>query len=171
MKNFSLNHYEKAFANWLTDNHIRYIAVDERKRAAVGRSKVKSFDYLLYPNGYEVIVAEVKGKKFRGTSFARLKGFDCWVSTDDIDGLSWWQGVFGPSHIATFVFAYKIENVDVDFDGREIYEFDSNKYLFLAVRLEDYRAYMKTRSPKWKTLTLPADKFRQFAVPIHELLL
>ena len=48
MKNFHLNHYERAFGNWLIDNKIKYIAVDEEKRTAFGRSKVKSFDYFLY---------------------------------------------------------------------------------------------------------------------------
>jgi hypothetical protein len=30
---------------------------------------------------------------------------------------------------------------------------------------------MKRRSPKWQTVTLPADKFRQCAVQIYEFLL
>jgi hypothetical protein len=37
--------------------------------------------------------------------------------------------------------------------------------------LEDYRKFMKRRSPKWQTVTLPADKFRESAVHINEFLL
>ena len=170
MKNFSLNHYERAFGNWLIDNHVQYIAVDEQKRAAFGRSKIKSFDYLLYPHNQQIIVAEVKGRKFKGTSFAKLAGFECWVTADDIAGLSRWQEVFGPTHTAVFVFAYKIENIDVDFDGRAVYDFDGNRYIFFAVKLEDYRKFMKRRSPKWQTVTLPADKFRQCTVQVQKLL-
>ena len=171
MKNFHLNHYERAFGNWLIDNHIQYIAVDEQKRAAFGRSKIKSFDYLLYPRNQQIIVAEVKGRKFKGTSFAKLAGFECWVTADDVDGLARWQQVFGPDHTAVFVFAYRIENIDVDFDGREVYDFVQDRYVFFAVKLDDYRRFMKRRSPKWQTVTLPADKFRRYAVQMQNLLL
>ena len=170
MKNFHLNHYERAFGNWLIDNQIQYIAVDEQKRAAFGRSKIKSFDYLLYPRNQQIIVAEVKGRKFKGTSFAKLAGFECWVTADDVDGLTRWQQVFGPDHTAVFVFAYRIENIDVDFDGREVYDFVQDRYVFFAVKLDDYRRFMKRRSPKWQTVTLPADKFRQCAVQMQNLL-
>ena len=170
MKNFHLNHYERAFGNWLIDNRIQYIAVDEQKRAALGRSNIKSFDYLLYPRNQQIIVAEVKGRKFKGTSFARLAGFECWVTTDDVAGLSRWQEVFGPGHTSAFIFAYKIENIDVDFDGREFYDYNANRYVFFCVKLNDYRSFMKVRSPKWQTVTLPADKFREYAVQMQNLL-
>ena len=170
MKNFHLNHYERAFGNWLIDNRIQYIAVDEQKRAAFGRSNIKSFDYLLYPRNQQIIIAEVKGRKFKGTSFARLAGFECWVTTDDVAGLSRWQEVFGPGHTSAFIFAYKIENIDVDFDGREVYDYNANRYVFFCVKLNDYRSFMKVRSPKWQTVTLPADKFREYAVQMQNLL-
>jgi len=59
----------------------------------------------------------------------------------------------------------------VDFDGRDVYDFDQNRYVFFCAKLDDYRKFMKRRSPKWQTITLPADKFRQCAVQINELLL
>lgn len=170
MKELSPNHYERAFENWLIDNHIQYIAVDEHKRAAFGRSKIKSFDFLLYPHNQQVIIAEVKGRLFKGASFAKLAGFECWVTAEDIEGLARWQDIFGPGHQAVFVFAYKIEKIDVDFNGRDIYDFDANRYVFFAVKLDDYRESMKRRSPKWQTVTLPADKFRQCAVQMQNLL-
>jgi hypothetical protein len=171
MKNFHLNHYEKAFANFLSDNRIRYIAVDEQKRAALGRTNLKSFDYLLYPPNQQIIIAEVKGRKFAGTTFANLSGFECWVTTDDVDGLANWQQIFGLTHSAAFIFAYKIENVDVDFDGREVYDFKGLNYIFFCIKLADYIRFMKVRSPKWKTVTLPADKFRLCAVQMQNLML
>ena len=171
MKNFHLNHYERAFGNWLIDNHIQYIAVDEQKRAALGRSNIKSFDYLLYPPNQQIIVAEVKGRSFKGTSFAKLAGFECWVTADDVAGLTRWQELFGSSHTAAFVFAYRIEKIDVDFDGREVYDFDGGRYIFFCVKLDDYCRFMKRRSPKWQTVTLPAEKFRDCAVHISEFLL
>jgi hypothetical protein len=64
-----------------------------------------------------------------------------------------------------------MENIDVDFDGRDVFEFDANRYLFLCIRLDDYRTFMKRRSPKWKTVTLPAEKFRDCAMQLDEFLL
>lgn len=171
MKNYHLNHYERAFGNWLIDNRIQYIAVDEQKRAAFDRSKIKSFDYLLYPRSGWIIVAEIKGRKFSGTSLEKLAGFECWVTADDVDGLARWQQVFGPAHTVVFVFAYRIENVDVDFDGRAVYDFNSDRYVFFTVKLDDYRRFMKLRSPKWRTVTLSAKNFRRCAVQIEQLLL
>ncbi len=170
MKDFPPNHYERAFASWLVDNRVQYIAIDERKKAALGRSKIKSFDYLLFPHNQQTIIAEVKGRKFKGASFAKLAGFDCWVTTDDVAGLTSWQQIFGSDHSATFVFAYRIENIDVDFDGRDVYDFSDSKYIFFAVKLDDYRKFMTVRSPKWQTVVLPADKFRQCAVQMQGLL-
>ncbi|MHC4478022.1 MAG: HYExAFE family protein [Planctomycetota bacterium] len=174
MRDFTPNHYERAFENWLIDNHIRYVAVDESKKTAFGRSKVKSFDFLLYPRNpqkdHQVIIAEVKGRLFKGATLARLTGLECWVTTDDVDGLVSWQRLFGRGHLAVFVFAYQVEKIDVDFDGRGFYDFADNRYVFFAIKLDDYRRFMKRRSPKWKTVNLPADKFRQCVLQIQQLL-
>jgi hypothetical protein len=170
MKDFSSNHYELAFRNWLIDNRVQHIKVDEQKRAAFGRAKIKSFDFLLYPRNRQTIIAEIKGRKFKGVTLARLTGLECWVTMDDVTGLVKWQEVFGEGHTGVFVFAYRIENIDVDFDGRDFYDFDSDRYIFFAVKLDDYRSFMMVRSPKWQTVTLPADKFRQCAVQMRQLL-
>lgn len=166
-----INHYEKAFGSWLIDNHVHYIAVDEAKRAAMGAGSIKSFDFLIYPPGQKIVVAEVKGRKFRGATLAGLRGFECWVTTDDIDGLSKWEEVFGAGHNAVFVFAYHLAQVDVDCDGREVYEFDNRRYLFFGIRLSDYTEYMVMRSPKWRTVTLGAKDFRRRATQMNELVL
>jgi hypothetical protein len=170
MRDLPPSHYEKAFENWLIDNGIQYIRVDEHKRAAFARHKIKSFDFLVYPRAGQIILAEIKGRKFKGTSLAHLTGLECWVTADDIEGLSRWRQVFGPGHLALFVFAYKIEHIDVDFDGREPFIFVDDRYVFFCVKLDDYVVSMKRRSPKWQTVTLPAKKFRQQAIEINELL-
>ena len=170
MRDSSANHYERAFENWLIDNRIKYTAVDQSKRAVFGRAKIKSFDFLLYRQDKPVIIAEVKGRGFKGTSFEKLRGFECWVLADDVEGLAQWQKVFGDGHEAYFVFAYGIENIDVDFDGRELYQLGRRRYVFLAVNLDDYRKFMKLRSPKWRTVTLGAEDFRRCAIPLEQLL-
>jgi hypothetical protein len=170
MKETFPNYYERAFENWLIDSRIEYVVVDEHKRATFGHTDIKSFDFLLYPPNGQIIIAEVKGRTFKGTSLANLASLECWVTTEDIDGLTKWQQVFGADYRAVFIFAYKIENIDVDFDGRDVFDFDANRYLFFCVKLEDYRRFMKRRSPKWQTVMLPADKFRQCAVQLAEFL-
>ncbi|MHC4265983.1 MAG: HYExAFE family protein, partial [Planctomycetota bacterium] len=158
------------FENWLKDNRIRYLAIDENKRASFGCSKIKSFDFVLYPPNQNIIIAEVKGRTFKGTSFTNLKGFDCWVTMDDIEGMAYWGKYFGGDYLSAFVFAYRIKKIDVDLDGRDTFDYDGNKYIFFAIKLDDYQAHMKLRSQKWKTVTLPAAKFREFAIQLEELL-
>jgi hypothetical protein len=170
MKDFSPNHYERAFENFLIDNHIRYDSTTKQKRATFEKSSIKSFDFLLYPPNQQKIIAEIKGRKFKGTAFAKMTGFECWVTADDVAGLENWQKSLGSGHIAAFIFAYCIENVDVDFDGREVFDFDNNRYIFFAVKLDDYKRHMKRRSPKWETVTLPAENFRQCAVQLQTLI-
>lgn len=166
-----IDHYELAFENWLIDNGVKYTVMNQAKRAEFNDVKIKSFDFLVYPPNQPVIIAEIKGRTFKGSSFENLRGFECWVSTEDIDGLTQWQKILGKDHRAVIVFAYKIENVDVDFDGRDTYDYKAQKYVFFAVHLDDYKKFMKTRSPKWQTVNLPADKFRRCAVQLQNLLL
>lgn len=169
MKKDSTNHYEKAFANWLIDNRLRYVAIDEQKRLAFGRCDLKSFDYLLYPPNQPPIIAEVKGRKFTGKSLANLAGLQSWVTADDVASLAQWQQVMGPGHIAAFVFAYQFHHIDVDYDGRKYYDFNGNRYMFFGLTLDDYRAYMKLRSAKWQTVSLPAADFKRCAKQMREM--
>ena len=164
------NHYEKAFVNWLIDNRIRFTAIDQSKRAAFAKAKLKSFDFFLYPNGESIVIAELKGRAFKGNSFEKLTGCECWTFADDVEGLTQWRKVFADNHRAYFIFAYCIEQVDVDFDGREAFDFGNRKYIFFAVSLENYRDNMKLRSPKWRTVTLLAENFRNCVIPMEELL-
>ena len=171
MMEFSPNHYERAFENWLLDNRIPYVRADEHKRAPFGHSDIKSFDFLVEASGGRTIIVEVKGRTFKGASLEKMTGFECWVTAEDVDSLGKWRQILGDGKQAVFVFAYKIENIDVDFDGMDVLDFDDSRYLFFCVELEDYCRSMKRRSPMWQTVTLPAEKFRECAVHICEFLL
>jgi len=163
------NHYEKAFENWLIDNHIEYVPAADQHKPVFERSTLKSFDFLLCPPSGRKIIAEVKGRHFKGTTLAGLSRLECWVTTDDVDGLADWQKTLGADYDSAFIFAYRVQNIDVDFDGREVFAFNEDHYLFLAVHLAEYVKYMKLRSPKWKTVNLPAAKFRLCARPVNQL--
>ena len=169
MNDTTPNNYEKAFAGWLIENQIEFITAADQHKPVYENSELKSFDFLLCPRCGKKIIAEVKGRRFRGKTFEGLTNLECWVTTDDVDGLAAWQKTLGPDYDAAFIFAYNVQNVDVDFDGREVFGLNDDRYLFLAVRLADYIKYMKQRSPRWKTVNLPADKFRLCAAPVKKL--
>jgi hypothetical protein len=170
MKEFSPNHYERAFENWLIDRRIAYVRADEHKRLGLPPQSVKNFDFLLYPPPDRKLIVEVKGRTFGGTTLAGLKGFECWVTADDIESLRTWRQALGPGHEAILVFAYRVAKIDVDFNGHSPFSYERERYLFFRIRLDDYCRHMMRRSPKWRTMTLPADKFRQYATDLSSLL-
>ena len=166
--------YEKAFQAWLLDNRVSYVPIDQRKRQAFARSNLKSFDFLLYDTSGNLVIGELKGRLFKGTSLAAMSGLQCWVTVDDVQGLLQWQQVFTAGRdnaLAVFIFAYCFDNIDVETDGREVYDFDNHKWFFMAVNVQDYQKFMTTRSPKWQTVSLNANKFRELAIPAEKLLL
>ena len=170
MPESSINQYERAFENWLLDRRVDYVRADEHERLGPGPRSVKNFDFLLYIGPDRRIIAEVKGRTFHGTSLAPLTGLECWVTLDDVASLQMWQEVLGPDHQAVFVFAYRIEHVDVDLDGRQAIQIGLERYMFFYIRLDDYRRTMRRRSPRWQTVTLPAEAFRQHARELDNLL-
>ena len=171
MREDSGNRYERAFESWLIDQHVEFVRAEDHRRPGSLGATVKSFDFLLHARNGKHVIAEVKGRTFKGTSLVNLKGLDCWVTSDDVDGLHLWQQALGDDYVAAFVFAYRVAQVDVDFDGHEVFSFGSDRYLFFAVRAVDYRHCMKRRSAKWKTVTLPAEDFRKYAVDLGDLLI
>jgi hypothetical protein len=166
------NHFETAFENWLIENRVQYVQVDQRKRAYFARTKIKSFDFLLYPARLDTdtLIVEVKGRTFSGKSLARLGGLQCWVTMEDVRGLLRWEDVFGKDHTGMFVFAYELSNVDVDTDGRSVFECDGKRYFFTGIKLSDYSSCMRLRSPRWQTVMLGAADFRRRAVELETLL-
>ena len=126
---------------------------------------------MLYPDGRRIFVAEVKGRKLKGSSFAKLTNLSNWATMDDVKGLRQWQRIFGNKYVPVFVFVYTLEMIDVESDGRKIYDFGDNRYVFFAIGLDDYRSNMTLRSPKWRTVNLPAKAFRSCAISLEGLLL
>ncbi len=175
-----VNEYERAFEGWLVENGVQYVMIDQARRSLLARNRIKSFDFLLYPAGRRrestgpaVIVAEVKGRKFKGASVVGLTSLQCWVGMEDIRGLLRWQEQFdepGERAMGVIVFAYRFELPSVETDGREVYDFADHRYMFQAVAVADYSVNMRVRSPRWQTVMLGADDFRRLAVPVRRLL-
>ena len=167
------NEYEQAFASFLTENKIPFVWVDQSTRPQFQDATVKNFDFLLYPDSQCPVLVELKGRTFKGDSLAGLKGLDGWATFEDVQALSQWLARLCsdyPASQAFFVFAFRFANIDVETDGRAIYDYAGRQYLFLAIPLEKYAAAMKIRSPKWQTVTLPADDFRQAVVSLNEII-
>ncbi len=157
------NHYEKAFQCWLGENKARFVVIDQAKRAAFAKVKIKSFDFIVSADDGKLCLTEVKGRKFKGTTLENKSAMQCWVTMDDVNGLSAWQEIFGPDYTAVFVFAYDIETPDIDADDVEIFEFEGRHYCFYLISLADYKKFMVLRSPKWQTVTLLTEDFKSCA--------
>jgi hypothetical protein len=158
------NHYERAFASWLKDNGIQYLPIDQQKRTAFSKCKIKSFDFLFYAVDKKAYIAEVKGRKFSGKNFTAFGTLPNWVTDEDVGGIEKWISIFQGQYAGVFVFAYELENIDVETDGREIYEYNGRRYVFLAVRLKDYLQGATVRSLKWKTLHLSAEYYKECVI-------
>jgi len=167
------NLYEQAFESYLAENKIPYVWIDQSKRPEFFNSQVKNFDFLIHPDSTSPVLVELKGRTFKGDSLAGLKGLDGWATFEDVQALSQWLGHFQgtcQSAKACFVFCFRLANIDVETDGRDVYDYCGGRFLFLAIPLEKYAAAMKIRSLRWQTVTLLADDFRKWAMPISEVL-
>ncbi len=164
------NQYERAFENWLRDHGVRYVRTDEHRRLGSSYKSVKNFDFLLLPRPDRKVIIEVKGRTFTGTTLVGLTGFDCWITTDDLESLQVWRQALGTGYEAAFVFAFHVTKPDVDFDGHEVLLLGSDRYVFFCICLDDYVRHSRRRSPRWRTVTLAAADFRRCKVNLCEFL-
>lgn len=169
----TVNLYEQVFESWLREQKIAYECVAQIHRVRTSTQSIKNFDYLLRPESPSPVLTELKGRTFQGSSLAGMKGLDGWVTYEDVQSLFYWQRVFQPHEPRTravFVFAFRFRQIDIETDGMDVYDWGGERFLFLAIPLKKYMDSMKIRSPKWQTVVLPADDFREWAVPIKEML-
>ena len=159
-------HYEAAFEAFLRDRKIPYVAVDEAKRALFANARLKSFDFVVYnPNGPNLLV-DVKGRSCRNKT--GRSGFETWTTERDVNDLMEWENVFGEGFKAVLTFVYWIEPPLSAEPG--MYAHGDKWYLMMGVDLAEYRERMRRRSPKWETVSLPAQEFRSLARPMENWL-
>ncbi|MFA5865196.1 MAG: HYExAFE family protein [Phycisphaerae bacterium] len=154
------NHYESAFQNLLQQRALPYVGVDEAHRAAFAQVQLKSFDFIVYLPHQRNLLVDIKGRKAQPGKQDWL--FDPWVGREDIEALSTWQEIFGNSFAAAFVFVFWLS----DFNRIELFEpfkFREQYYRFYAIYLDDYRQYIKPRSSRWDTITIPRGVFQELA--------
>lgn len=191
-------HYDLAFEYYLRDRAIPYVAVDEAKRALFtcktstdqGSEKtttttttgpnpaepfpeenkpirLKNFDFVVYNSKGRNLLVDVKGRKHSGR---RPRSFDNWVTRSDVHCLSRWQTLFGEGFDAAFAFLYWCEREPPGVLFQEVFQHGDRWYTMLAVRLSDYREHLRTRSPRWGTVSIPADQFAKLSTPLKRLI-
>lgn len=186
-------HYEQAFAARLRESQTPYISVDEARRTLLpkgarlreldladdplagsirgSRTTLKSFDFVVYGSARNLLV-EVKGRQGpRGASPHRQKSsrLENWVTRDDLASLRAWERLFGDGFDAVLVFVYACEDSLALAQFEETIEHDDMRYGIRAAPVNDYVAHMKTRSPRWGTVDVPASHFSQIAGPLGAL--
>src|SRR5260221_8899689 len=168
-------HYEAAFEAYLRDKRIPYVAVDEAKKALFANAKLKSFDFVVYPQNKPRLLIDVKGRSLRNR--AKRSGFETWATEADVKDLLQWEQVFGEGFTAVFGFVYWIDpplpgtqTATGGPGGEGTFEFRDRWYLLMGIDLAEYRDHMRRRSAKWETVCLPVEDVRSLARPIESWL-
>lgn len=163
------NHYEAAFEAYLRAERLCYVAVDETRRAELDEEPVKSLDFIVYGPGDARLLVDVKGRRFPSGGDDRPRRiWQNWSMREDLDGLARWEGRFGPGYRGLLVFMYHVlPTVDLPLGTVDVWFWRGRRYLLRAVAAADYRASMRTRSPRWDTVHLPTATFRGLVRPFR----
>ncbi len=177
------NHYEAAFEEYLRSLRMPYVAVDEKRRALMGQSSLKSLDFIVHPTEQTNLLVDIKGRRYPSgsTAFTHSKStsshskgsghkWENWATDDDISSMLQWNNVFGEEFKSILIFAYHIldERYLPDFEDWFIYQ--EKTYAFFGVWVEEYAIAMRTRSQSWATVSLPSKIYRELRQPIHRIL-
>ncbi len=181
------SHYERAFAAYLARCGASFAFLNDAKRvvagdptrlvppcdpahetpgATAGRRTLKNFDLVLYADRVHAIV-DVKGRKVASKlTGERTPRLENWVTGDDIESLRVWEALFGEGYEAAFVFVYWCPGRPPArlFDDR--FEHHGRWYGLRGVSLSDYRAAMKPRSQRWRTVHLDQADFERVSRPV-----
>jgi hypothetical protein len=162
------NHYEAAFEEYLRTRQVPYVAVDESKRSLMAEASIKSLDFIVSgPEGCSWLI-DVKGRRFPGG--AQKQYWKNWSTRDDLVSMAHWERLFGARFQGLFVFAYDILGDRAPVGREQLFEFRDNFYGFVGVRLLHYAYYAKQISPRWDTVAMPAERFRELAEPLERFL-
>jgi hypothetical protein len=166
------HHYEQALEHYLRQARLPYVSVNEARKALLPAPRLspaatsptspspaalKSFDLVLYGPSLNLL-AEVKGRR-------AARRLECWVTEDDIASLRAWETLFGPGFRAAFLFVYWCEEQPPAPLFEEIFAFQQRWYAVRTVLVADYARAMRPRSPRWRTVDLPAPAFDRLSRP------
>lgn len=160
------NHYDLAFEAFLRERRNPYVAVDERRRALMESTTLKSLDFIVYSAIGSNLLVDVKGRRFT----AGGGRWENWVPEEDLDSMLRWERVFGDGFRAALVFAYDLIGPESTTDHSEVWGFGQHRYSFYGVWVDEYAASVRTRSPSWETVSVPRNRFDALKQPIDALL-
>jgi len=165
------NHYEAAFEEYLRARGVPYVAVDEARRSLLADgASIKSLDFIVSSAGPAVWLVDVKGRRFPSGDDESRHYWKNWSTRDDLTSLARWEVLFGENFRGLFVFAYHILGDRAPLPAGRLFEHRAQLYAFVAVRLADYAAGCHPISPRWDTVAMPTEQFRQLARPVDEFL-
>ncbi len=165
------NHYEAAFEAYLRARGIPYVAVDEARRSLMANGvSIKSLDFIVSSPSSTVWLVDVKGRRFPSGDDQSRHYWKNWSTCDDLRSLGQWETLFGANFRGLFVFAYHALGDRAPLPAAQLFEFRGGLYGFVGVSLADYAARCHQISPRWDTVAMPTEEFRQLARPIEELL-
>ena len=167
------NHYEAAFDAFLRERGAAVVPVVETRRSYLDPGEVKSPDFIVLAPHDAKLVVDVKGRKFPGSG----KGgkprqvWHNWCEREDVESLTRWADRLGADFRGVLAFAYDLAlNFELPPDTPDQFAFRGRLYLFRGVAVTDYRRHMRTRSPRWRTVYLLSDDFRELVKPMSHFL-
>jgi hypothetical protein len=158
------NHYEAAFEAYLRLRLVPYVEVDEAKRSRWAAGSIKSLDFIVSPPGSAAWLVDVKGRRF--PSGEQKQYWKNWSTRDDLASLANWEQLFGSRFGGLFVFAYNVIGDRAPLPVDELFEFRGGLYGFVGIRLREYARHARPISPRWDTLAMPTNLFRELAAPV-----
>jgi hypothetical protein len=166
------NHYECAFDAFIRARGLLVLGVDESRRGTLGDASIKSLDFLVIGSRGVRLVVDVKGRRFpAGPESKRRYTWECWASTDDVDGLGRWATLLGEGYVGLLVFVYHVlPEVILPEDAPDCWDYQGRSYLLRAVNVDDYRRYQRVRSPRWGTVALARRDYARVVRPLSAFL-
>jgi hypothetical protein len=143
---------------------------------------LKTFDFVIYGERANLLI-DVKGRQITRRNLAvtslplRVGGagikpppikrprLENWITRDDLDSLLIWQKLFGAGFYPAIVFVYWCNEQPPDALFQEVFDYQGRWYALRAVTLDSYQQHMKVRSPRWRTIDLPAAAFDRISQP------
>lgn len=154
-------HYEVMFEDFLRENEILYIAVDEKRRPLFDGKPVKNFDFIVSSFNGKFLV-DIKGKNFSG------RKWENWIHEGDLTGLKVWGNHFN-AFIPLLVIPYLVDNTkDEELLKKygNIRKFKDQTYGIVAVTLTDYYSRAKRRAKKFDAIDVKTEEFLKICKPV-----
>ena len=166
------NHYELAFDAYLRERGCAVVPVVEARRSYLDASEVKSPDFIVIGPHDAKLVVDVKGRQFPDPGKGKGRGiWHNWCTREDVISLARWSDRLGADFHGVLAFVYYLApHVEMAAGTPDVFAFRSRIYLLRGVLVADYRRHMRTRSPRWGTVHLATDDFRELVKPISHFL-